>query len=183
MIFTRCDPERDLETIKEIERREYPADEAASDAALEFRAREANEFFMVAKATTEDDAAPGDIIGYVCGTLLPSDELTAESMRPGAHVVGGSTLAIHSVCVRRHLQRRGHGSTLVREYAHNWVFNARGGGATSGVRSIRLLCKPARTAFYLRAGFVLVGQSRVVHGADAWNECVITETTARDDRS
>jgi predicted GNAT family N-acyltransferase len=77
--------------------------------------------------------------------------------------VQGTTLCIHSVVVAAELRRRGLGGTMLKAYVQQVAEH-------SPVRTILLMCKKPLIPFYSDAGFALVGQSDVVHGADPWFE-------------
>jgi len=164
LTLSRC-TESDLEVVREMESRSYPADEAATAEALAFRRRVAGEFFVVAR-----ERGKPDIVGYVCGTLSDADALTHASM--SSHEPSGSTLCVHSVVTRADARRRGVGGALLRAYVDDWVFRGLGRGMTSNVRAIRLLCKRELLEFYRRGGFRRARTSDVRHGADEWHECV-----------
>ena len=61
--------EKYLQQVQDVEAALYPADEAASAEALEFRMRNAGGFFHV--ALDSNDA----LVGYVCGTTTKKDAL------------------------------------------------------------------------------------------------------------
>ena len=54
------------------------------------------------------------LVGYVCGTLTNSAELTHESM--GSHEPEGSLLCVHSVCVDKDHRRGGIAKRLLAAY-------------------------------------------------------------------
>jgi hypothetical protein len=58
-----------LPTVQKIEAASYPADEAASPAALKFRMQNAASFFYVALSSHDD------IIGYICSTTTTKHAL------------------------------------------------------------------------------------------------------------
>ncbi|CAG9462439.1 unnamed protein product [Pedinophyceae sp. YPF-701] len=157
----------DLDRINALEQDGYPADEAASYANLKFRIENAGTLFMGAVSSevpsnTTDEGAGDALVGYVCGTLTKSGELTHESM--SKHEPGGQTLCIHSVCVEAHLRRRGIATRMLRVYP-SFVK-----ASQPQVRHLRLICKEDLIGLYEGAGFRVIGPSPVVHGQDPWTE-------------
>lgn len=61
--------EKYLPQVQATEAALYPADEAASADGLEFRMRNAGDFFYVALSQADE------LIGYVCGTTTNKDSL------------------------------------------------------------------------------------------------------------
>lgn len=159
----------------------YPADEAASERNLELRASKARPFFLVAKSHAKDGTC--QIVGYVCGTLTDGDELTEDSM--GSHNPLGHHLLVHSVVTPEAHRRKGLATWLFRQYlrlVQSWStrcvpnLDAEGNPLESvelpdGGRQLErasLLTKKGNIDLYKRCGFVLLGPSKVVHGADLW---------------
>ena len=170
LFFRPCASE-DLPRVTEMEANSYPPDEKASAENLEFRQRNANEFFLVwlkksAPPFTEFvDAceSQGDrLVSYVCGTLTNRNTLTHESM--SSHDPDGNVLCIHSVVCDGSARREGIGTKTLRAYCR-WVASG-----FENVHRIVLLCKKDLIGFYEGAGFKMVGESDVVHGADVWYE-------------
>ncbi|KAL0042704.1 hypothetical protein WJX79_008208 [Trebouxia sp. C0005] len=117
LIFFRPVEPTDLSRIKKLEAAGYPTDEAASPAALEFRASQASDLFMVAVASGSVNNAQhlaDTLVGYTCGTLTTADALTHESM--SRHDPEGQTLCIHSVCVAAEHQRKGIARRMLKAY-------------------------------------------------------------------
>lgn len=80
------------------------------------------------------------------------------------HDPSGELLAVHSVCVDRALRRRGLATRMLAAYVQAVALPA----AADGVASARLIARPHLIGLYERAGFVLVGESDVVHGTSKW---------------
>ena len=166
VFFRPCSPE-DLPAVAEMEANSYPPDEKASPESLAFRQQNANEFFLVGvesrtEAEASDSAAEDALVSYVCGTLTSGATLTHESM--SEHDPSGTTLCVHSVVTCGSRRREGIGTKTLRAYCR-WV-------AThyEDVDALLLLCKRRLIGFYEGAGFKMVGESSVVHGADQWYE-------------
>lgn len=141
----------DLAAISSLELASYPSDEAASLDTLEYRQREAGEYFR--KIMVDDDFG-----GFICGTLC--NEFTAESM--STHLPSGECLAIHSVVVEPSLRRRGVALAGLRQYVSS---------VSPQVKSIKLIAKAELLGLYRTAGFEIVGLSSIQHGSDRWFEC------------
>lgn len=138
--------------IADAEAASYPADEKADRQALEYRKKNAGEYFIV--------AARGDtLVGFVCGTLTTGDTLEDETM--ATHIPAGDHLCIHSVVTVDKFRRQGHARRLLRYY----IGEMRRAGK---VRKISLIAKKNLIGFYQSVGFELVGESAVVHGQDPW---------------
>ncbi|MBT8492653.1 MAG: GNAT family N-acetyltransferase [Deltaproteobacteria bacterium] len=144
----------DLDALIELEHESYPEDEAASREVFAHRLEHAGDCFTVGESG-------GQPVGLVCGTRARGIELEARSMRE--HVADGQTLCIHSVVVAPPLRRRGLGHQLLDDYRER----AR---RLDGVRRLALICKQHLVELYRRAGFELVGPSKVQHGRDPWLE-------------
>ena len=168
VFFRPCSPE-DLPAVAEMEANSYPPDEKASPESLAFRQQNANEFFLVGMARSDTQTAelepsstPAEdvLVSYVCGTLTSGTTLTHETM--SEHDPAGTTLCVHSVVTCGSRRREGIGTKTLRAYCR-WV-------AThyEDVETIVLLCKKHLIGFYEGAGFKMVGESSVVHGADQW---------------
>eukprot|EP00465_Bigelowiella_longifila_P000927 CAMPEP_0185281488 /NCGR_PEP_ID=MMETSP1359-20130426/66749_1 /TAXON_ID=552665 /ORGANISM="Bigelowiella longifila, Strain CCMP242" /LENGTH=208 /DNA_ID=CAMNT_0027876931 /DNA_START=111 /DNA_END=738 /DNA_ORIENTATION=+ len=144
--------EKDFERLYHMETRSYPPDEAASAKSLMMRIRNASDFFLVAMIGE-------NVIGFINGTLTSDQKnLTHDSM--SKHEPQGATLCIHSVVISDSLRRNGHGSSMLREYVRR--ITAR----KPQVKRILLLAKQHLLGFYGAGGFVIDGESEVVHGKD-----------------
>ncbi|CAI5944761.1 unnamed protein product, partial [Closterium sp. NIES-64] len=117
----------DLHRVHSLEEAGYPADEAASLDSLTYRIHQASSVFLVATLGSE-------LVGFVCGTQTPRDELDHASMF--THDPQGRTLCIHSVCVGEKHRRQGIGSRLLRAYIKHVSTIEQ-----PSLHSIRLLCK------------------------------------------
>jgi len=89
-----------------IEAASYPADEKASKESLEYRQREAPEYFLSAF-----DPETSALAGFVCGTRC--SEFTEETM--SKHTPDGPVLAIHSVCVESKYRRKRVATAILRK--------------------------------------------------------------------
>lgn len=157
-VLTPIRDDAEFVTICALEAASYPADEAASPAALSFRRERAPALFRVLRAAP---AAP--LLGFACATAAPAGtrELAAAAM--AAHAAGGAVACVHSVVVAPAARRRGAGSALVALYAAEL--------RAAGYERALLLSKEHLLGFYAAAaGFVSAGPSAVQHGAETWYE-------------
>ena len=112
------------------------------------------------------DESEEDIVGYVCGTLTASAELTHETMYK--HDASGHLLCIHSVLVKPSHRRQGIASQMLKDYIDQMI------QSRPQVQKMALLCKENLIGLYQSAGFVLQGASDVEHGQDTWYDMTYT---------
>mmetsp|Transcript_47724 Transcript_47724/g.135703 ORF Transcript_47724/g.135703 Transcript_47724/m.135703 type:complete len:492 (-) Transcript_47724:118-1593(-) len=158
--------ERDLAWATELELASYPADEAATPEGLQYRLRVAPELFY---GVYEADA----LVGFIVSTTAPGDELEEETM--STHSPGGPSICIHSVVVAAKHRRRGIALAMVRAYVDAVVAEVR----CSAARRMVLLAKTGLLGLYRKAGFEVLGPSKVVHGADQWFDMGLDLTEKR----
>ncbi|GAA6036356.1 hypothetical protein JCM8097_001682 [Rhodosporidiobolus ruineniae] len=151
----------DIPRAFEIETAGFHPDEAAELASLEYRQEHASLYFLGAYST----ASPRTLLGYVCSTLTSSSVLTHDSM--SIHDPSGSYVAIHSVCVDKGHQGKGIASGLLKEYLRRLAEMSEKEGQVKGAR---LIAHEELIPLYQRAGFELVGPSKVEHGPRPWFE-------------
>ena len=159
-IVFRPAAKEDVARCAELEAAGYPSDEAASTESLTFRQANAPDYFLV--ATKNDD----EIVGFVCGTLTASSDLTHESM--SEHESAGTLLCIHSVCVDEAYRRKKIATRALKAYL-TCVSQI-----NSQITEVRLICKEKLIPLYEGAGFRLLGASSIQHGKDQWFECLYT---------
>lgn len=141
-----------LERVAELERKHYPASEAASRSRLEQRLAECADIFVLLL----DESEAGVVHGYACGTK-GYHLSTCEAM--GAHDASGPLALLHSVVVDTPFQRQGFALELLRKFCD-----------AAGELPVRLICKPSLLPLYNLAGFSVTRPSPVRHGAEAWVE-------------
>nr|KAJ3421490.1 hypothetical protein HK105_003334 [Polyrhizophydium stewartii] len=185
-------PADDVAEAYRLESLGYPADEAASHEQLVFRQASAPHLFIGAYASVGD--VPRRLVGFIVATATAGDRLTAASMK--AHDPVGTTICIHSVCVAPDLRRRGIALAMLRHYVRYLRGLARGespaqalaaAAATESAsephrdstasdkpvtapRVATLAAKQHLVTLYEQAGFSVLGESALVHGADKWIE-------------
>ena len=186
-LFYRGVTPTDLPKCYTIESDSYPPDEAASLESLQYRQHHAAAYFRCAALLGVDGAAAvaaattgrrhshqnsdptdsmkmaGEIVGFVTGTRCSAFDVGSLTV----HDPHGSMLAIHSVVVSEQYRRMGIGSAMLREY----VASVRKMTVKTPIDKIVLISKADKLAFYVRAGFTVVGVSPIVHGRDTWYEC------------
>lgn len=191
-LFHRTVTPTDLRPCYTIESESYPPDEAASLESLQYRQHHAAPYFRCAALLSADGAASvaataaaaakqknsqksdptaatdsmkmsGEIVGFVTGTRCSAFDVASMTV----HDPRGSMLAIHSVVVSEQYRRMGIGSAMLREY----VASIRKMTVQTPIDKIVLIAKADKLAFYVRAGFTVVGVSPIVHGRDTWYEC------------
>ncbi|KPV72628.1 uncharacterized protein RHOBADRAFT_29794, partial [Rhodotorula graminis WP1] len=148
---------QDIPRAFQLEQQGFPDDEAASLDSLQYRQANAGDLFLGAFTRS-----PRQLVAYVCATRTSSPTLTHDSMQ--AHDPQGPYVAIHSVCVDEAHRRKGVAVALVKEYL------ARLDRDHDSVLGARLIAHDNLIKLYQRAGFQLVGRSKVVHGAKPWYE-------------
>ncbi len=187
-LFHRMVTPTDLPKCYTIESGSYPPDEAASLESLQYRQHHAAPYFRCAALLGVDEEAAatakqqqqqqqptqkadptdsmkmtGEIVGFVTGTRCSAFDVASMTV----HDPHGSMLAIHSVVVSEQYRRMGIGSAMLREY----VASVRKMTVKTPIDKIVLIAKADKLAFYVRAGFSVVGISPIVHGRDTWYEC------------
>jgi ribosomal protein S18 acetylase RimI-like enzyme/uncharacterized protein YciI len=178
--FRPATPE-DMAACYTIESVSYPADEAATREALEFRQAQATPYFRVATTTSLDDSVP-TVIGFCCGTRC--QEFTEESMST-THAPDGKLLAIHSVVVDEQYRRQGIATVMLNEYMES-ISSMNAAAADDGLESTVLLAKSNLLSFYVNCGFSVLRPSPIVHGSELWYELekrmgVPAQTIPKDD--
>mmetsp|Transcript_14803 Transcript_14803/g.42642 ORF Transcript_14803/g.42642 Transcript_14803/m.42642 type:complete len:716 (-) Transcript_14803:101-2248(-) len=188
-LFHRMVTPTDLPKCYTIESDSYPPDEAASLESLQYRQHHAAPYFRCAallgvnvpataavaaaaasKQQQTQKADPtdsmkmtGEIVGFVTGTRCSAFDVASMIV----HNPHGSMLAIHSVVVSEQYRRMGVGAAMLREY----VASIRKMTVKTPIDKIVLIAKADKLAFYVRAGFSVVGVSPIVHGRETWYEC------------
>ncbi|GMI04900.1 hypothetical protein TrRE_jg5085 [Triparma retinervis] len=147
-----------------LEEAGYPADEKASLGSLEYRQKEAPDYFMGAKVGAE-------LAGFICGTRC--EEFVEETM--STHSPSGPILAIHSVCVAEEYRRKKVATSMLRQYVNDVAFSP----TSSTITTIALIAKQHLLSFYVSCGFTVIGLSEIVHGKDPWFHLTLSLTDYR----
>ncbi|CEG42691.1 phenazine biosynthesis protein family [Plasmopara halstedii] len=148
----------DIHRVVAMEAASYPTNEAASEASIRFRQKNAGSFFYVAYKCSTDKT----VIGFINGTLTSKDTLDHDSM--SHHDAQGSLLCIHSVVVDQIFRRQGIATEMLKQYVKSI--------ATSfpQIKRIMLISKAHLVTFYEKCGFSITRTSPIVHGQDPWLE-------------
>ena len=125
--FQTCRP-TDIPACYAIEAASYPAAEAASKSALQYRQHHCSRYFRCAvlngggggggvvmegeASNNNGDRDRDEVIGFVCSTKCHS--FRHESM--SVHEASGRLLAIHSVVVAEKYRRQGIATLMVKDY-------------------------------------------------------------------
>jgi predicted PhzF superfamily epimerase YddE/YHI9/ribosomal protein S18 acetylase RimI-like enzyme len=150
----------DVWVVAALESASYPDDEAAAPATVAMRQQVAGTYFRVLK-----DLTTGELVGFVNGTCIVTDEIHHESM--SEHRAEGTTLVIHSVTVAPAHRRRKVGRSMVVAYVRALATEC------PELRRVLLLSKGYLLRFYMDCGFTLVKLSPVAHGRDDWFEMAL----------
>ena len=149
----------DVPTCYEIEKSSYPADEAASKSALQYRQHHAAPYFRCAVLGDEDEETT--IVGYICSTRCR--DFVHESM--SIHDPSGPVLAVHSVVVAEQYRGKGIATAMMKDYISAIK------SMNDGVEKLVLLSKSNMLGFYVRSGFSVLRPSDIVHGQETWYDC------------
>ncbi len=154
-LVLRIPKEHELQHLYSIEAASYPEDEAATLEKLRYRLKNAPELFYAIYLGSDTRA-----VGFIVSTRAHGATLEHDSM--SQHEPSGDSVCIHSVVVDEKHRHKGVASRALSEYLQRI-------SSVGAARSL-LLCKSNLIHFYERCGFVLVGASGVVHGAEQWFE-------------
>ncbi|EFC39120.1 acetyltransferase [Naegleria gruberi] len=152
-----------LEIINKYESESYPEDEAATYEKLKYRLENANSVFRgyFTSSTCSDDEEK--LIGFVCGTKTQNKILTHDTMSVHDPSPNARTLCIHSVVIQQAYRKKGLGLAMLKSYLQYLKDE-------NLCDKILLLSKSHLIHFYESAGFILNGESNVVHGQEKWYE-------------
>jgi ribosomal protein S18 acetylase RimI-like enzyme len=161
----------EVSAVYAIEIAGFPIDEAASIDSLTQRLTLAPQLFLGAYCTSSPSSETDptstttteELIGYICSTLTPSSTLTHDSM--STHIPSSAYVAIHSVCVAGHYRKQGIALQLLKNYLIH-IKSLDG----ADIKGARLITHEEVIPLYEKAGFNLVGDSKVVHGSKKWLE-------------
>jgi ribosomal protein S18 acetylase RimI-like enzyme len=153
MIIRKIDPE-DLDGVVKLENLCFPAAEAASREAFEYRIAAFPDSFYVA---VENDKIIGMINGCVTNSPVISDDLFKPE---GGHNPNGKNQAIFGLLVDPEYRKQGIAAALMR-YLMDTARQA-------GREKMILTCKKHLIKYYEGFGFVNLGLSKSVHGGAVW---------------
>ncbi|KAF8343110.1 uncharacterized protein EI90DRAFT_829615 [Cantharellus anzutake] len=157
-IFFDLVREGEVEAAHEIEVQGFPPDEAGSLETFRYRQLNAPALFIGAFRPSPQ---PRTLLGYINATLSSETTLSHDSMF--THSPGGSTVCIHSVCVKSSITRQGIATQLLLNYIDRLEKD-------KTIEHVIVICHEELQRLYARVGFQLVGKSPVVHGSRDWFE-------------
>ena len=140
--FRTCRP-TDIPTCYEIESASYPAAEAASKSALQYRQHHCSRYFRCAVLDGADDDHDV-VIGFVCSTKCHIFQHESMSVHEGS----GRVLAIHSVVVAERYRRQGIATRMLKDYVQAVLAEDE-----DPPEKFVLLSKAHLLAFYVNCGF------------------------------
>ncbi|MBO5070610.1 MAG: GNAT family N-acetyltransferase [Roseburia sp.] len=146
----------DLDAIAELEKKCFPAAEAASRESFEKRLATFPNHFWVLE---EDGEIVSLINGLVTDIPILRDEMYADA---SIHNEKGAWQMIFGVETAPEHQGKGYASLLMRQVIEDCEKQERKG--------IVLTCKNGLISFYEKFGFINEGKSMSKHGGVAWNE-------------
>ncbi|KAJ2160689.1 hypothetical protein GGF46_002046 [Coemansia sp. RSA 552] len=160
--------EAEVHAARPLEEAGYSAEEGASLESMLYRYRNARRLFLGAFDST------GAIVGYIMSTQGAAPLVTHASMEE--HDPQGTTVCIHSVCVKESWQRKGVALKLLQAYTelvrgYNAADRKEAGGPR--LRRLAMLSRKNLVPLYTRAGYSVLGESDVVHGTETWYDCVL----------
>lgn len=143
----------DLDAVAGLERRCFPAGEAATRTALADRIQTIPQWFLVAEVD-------GVLAGLVNGPATELEYIQDALFAPGAQNPAGRTLAILGLAVDASYRKQGVAARLLREYLR--------AARIGGMDRVVLTCKERLIPYYRKFGFVDKGVSASVHGGVVW---------------
>lgn len=165
LTFRNLRSEGEVHAGYKFEQEGYPEDEAASLDGMLYRYRQAGHLLL--GAFDKDN----NIVGYIMSTRSASPLVTHESME--THDPRGSTVCIHSVCVKREWQRIGVANKLLTTYTEAIRQYNKEATTSRQIKRLAMMSREHLVPMYERAGYKCLGESSVVHGNEKWFDCVI----------
>ena len=172
-VFRQLLASNHLEQVIDLELQSYPPDESASPERVTYR-------LINAPHLQFGCFLAEDLIGIILATATRSTSITAESM--AIHDPNGTTLCIHSVCVKKDWQRQGIATKMLEAYLDRFR-NSRmmtGGSSASDkedqekggwkLDTASIIVHQHLVSLYAKLGFIVTGQSSIQHGKDPWLE-------------
>ncbi|KAJ2725558.1 hypothetical protein GGI07_001186 [Coemansia sp. Benny D115] len=162
--FRNLKSKEEVLTARSIEITGFSEEEAASLENMLYRFTNAPHLFL--GAFGEND----ELLGYIMSTQGASALVTHESM--SKHDPNGPTVCIHSVCVAPKWRRRGIALRLLNAYTESVrEYNKKQG--LNKINRLAMMSRQNLIPLYERAGYKCLGPSSVVHGDEAWYDCVL----------
>ncbi|CAG8457429.1 22222_t:CDS:2 [Cetraspora pellucida] len=157
----------DVKRAFQLEFEGYPPEEAATLEKLEYRQSLAPTLFLGAYLPPNlSTSSERLLIGFVVSTLTSATTITEESM--SHHDPFGKTVCVHSVCVDKLYQRRGVAARMLNEYITKLRNESQNRDTDVKYERAVLISHEYLIPLYQKVGFILKGESQVVHGNDKW---------------
>ncbi|CAG8643285.1 5511_t:CDS:2 [Dentiscutata erythropus] len=149
----------------------YPPEEAATLEKLAYRQNVAPTLFLGAylpSNISDSHSTPSErqLIGFVVSTLANASIITEESM--SHHNPSGKTVCVHSVCVDKLYRRHGVATCMLNEYIKRLRNESQNKDVNVKYERVVLMCHEHLIPLYQKVGFILKGESQVVHGNEKW---------------
>lgn len=149
----------DLGELSQLERIGFPADEAASKDAFEYRLKKFPDWFLTARYG-------GKLIGFINGILSDKKLISDESYLPNSEISGdGRNLLLFGLVVHPDYRKNGIAERLMKTILNN--------AEKRGIRNIALTCRKWLIPYYEKFGFVNIGVSESVIGNVTWYDMLI----------
>lgn len=149
----------DLEELSALEYLGFPADEAASKEAFEYRLKNFPEWFLIARSE-------GKIIGLINGILSEKELITDDVYLPDSESGSdGKNLLLFGLVVHPDYRKKGIAAELMKAILEK--------AKTKAIKHAALTCRHRLIPYYEKFGFKNVGVSESVIGNVTWNDMVI----------
>ncbi|CAG8791928.1 36719_t:CDS:2, partial [Gigaspora margarita] len=156
----------DIKRAFQLESEGYPPEESATLEKLAYRQNVAPTLFLGAYlpssfSDSHSTLSERQLIGFVVSTLANASTITEESM--SHHNPVGKTVCIHSVCVDKLYRRRGVATCMLNEYIKRLRNESQNKDMNLKYERVALMCHENLIPLYQKVGFILKGESQVVH--------------------
>jgi PhzF family phenazine biosynthesis protein len=153
----------DMFQCVQLEKASYPAGEAGSKNALQYRQHHAAPYFRCAVIVGEEDDEEDEdvIVGYICSTRCePSEDDTLST----THQRQVPTLIIHSIVVREEYRRQGLGMAMLKNYIA--AVQIRNATLEHPMSKLALFVRQHLLTFCIQCGFSSVRPTKGLPGKD-----------------
>ncbi|RIB04560.1 acyl-CoA N-acyltransferase [Gigaspora rosea] len=163
----------DVERAFQLEMEGFPPEEASTLERFTNRQRVAPNLFLGTYLSDSSSASSSklSLIGFIVATLADAPKLTRESM--SYHNPFGKTVCIQTVCVDKLYRGRGVALCMLKEYIKRLKNESQNGDVNGKYERVALICHNHLIPFYQKAGFILKGESEIVHGNEQWYDLVL----------
>ncbi|EKQ56076.1 MULTISPECIES: GNAT family N-acetyltransferase [unclassified Clostridium] len=149
----------DLDAVAEVERKCFPAEEAASKESFEERIKTFPQSFFVVEIE-------GKIIGFINGCVINETVICDELFHDvSLHVPSGKYQTIFGLDVMQEYRNQGIAAKLMK----HMIESAR----NAGRKGVILTCKERLIPYYSKFGYKNKGVSESVHGGAKWYDMIL----------